>query len=406
VFRAGAIPLLILAVFVCSCASGIGVRVRELSAGDPASEGFVLIGETLTLPSGRLPLYCGPEALSAVLDHHGRRIDVEVLALDIFDARRGGTIPHNMVRRASREGFDAEARRGSIGALKEAVESGVPPIIEIEVEEGAHHYFVVVGYNEERRVVICLDYNGTKRVIGYDRLEERWKPVDHMMILVRRGAAEQAVELGGKLYNAGRYKEAAKRFRRAIEIRPDHAGAHVGLGNCLRALGKNGEARAAYEKALEHAPYDAMALNNLADLLLETEQEPGKAEEMASRAVDSFRASLERTRREAVKEANPRHRKLLRREERRQQIRLAFALDTLAKARSANGHHVLAAAAWQASLDHLPLDFHDHRARRMYRLGLANRAMGMGSVARDWLRKALEEARDEDLRARIEEELE
>ena len=58
-------------------------------------------------------------------------------------------------------------------------------------------------------------------------------------------------------------QEAAACYRRAIEIKPDYAGAHYNLGNVFRDQGKLDQAVAAYRRAIELKPDYAQAHNNL-----------------------------------------------------------------------------------------------------------------------------------------------
>ncbi|HWR97320.1 MAG TPA: tetratricopeptide repeat protein, partial [Candidatus Methanoperedens sp.] len=107
--------------------------------------------------------------------------------------------------------------------------------------------------------------------------------------------------LGTAALAAGRYAEAAERYRAALAIRPDHrgargnlasallqggeleaaidayrqilrvddsrAGVHYNLGLALAAAGRAGEAAAAYRAALAREPNHLKALNNLGNVL-------------------------------------------------------------------------------------------------------------------------------------------
>ena len=73
--------------------------------------------------------------------------------------------------------------------------------------------------------------------------------------------------LGRWLQEEGKYEEAAKHYRRAIELKPDHRIAYNNLGNVLCFMGRFEECKAAYFRALEIKDY-ASPHNNLADLYL------------------------------------------------------------------------------------------------------------------------------------------
>jgi tetratricopeptide (TPR) repeat protein len=70
--------------------------------------------------------------------------------------------------------------------------------------------------------------------------------------------------LGAILLRKGQPKEAMARFRRALEIKADHAGAQANLGDALLQEGQLDEAIAHYQTALEIKPQDVKAQANLA----------------------------------------------------------------------------------------------------------------------------------------------
>ena len=70
------------------------------------------------------------------------------------------------------------------------------------------------------------------------------------------------------LAGRGRVDEAIAHYKKAIEIRPDHAEAHNNLGIVLAGRGQFDEAIAQYQKALEIKPNYAEAHNNLGNALV------------------------------------------------------------------------------------------------------------------------------------------
>ena len=75
------------------------------------------------------------------------------------------------------------------------------------------------------------------------------------------------VNYGNILKTLGKSKEAELLTRKAIELKPDFAGAHFNLGNILTTLGKSKEAETSYLKAIELKPDFAEAWTNLASIL-------------------------------------------------------------------------------------------------------------------------------------------
>ena len=75
--------------------------------------------------------------------------------------------------------------------------------------------------------------------------------------------AERQLNLGNSLVSRGKIDEGIAHFRRALEIAPDYAGAHLGLANALAGVGRDDEAIKHYQTALRLAPSYAEAHNGL-----------------------------------------------------------------------------------------------------------------------------------------------
>ncbi|MCC6952492.1 MAG: protein kinase [Deltaproteobacteria bacterium] len=69
---------------------------------------------------------------------------------------------------------------------------------------------------------------------------------------------------GQSLYRSKRYREAAEKFRQAIELRSDAVASMIGLGNCHLRLGEQSEALARYQQAVRVDPKYAPGHYNLA----------------------------------------------------------------------------------------------------------------------------------------------
>ena len=87
-----------------------------------------------------------------------------------------------------------------------------------------------------------------------------------------KSEAERACQQGEEAFAKGQWDQAVAHYRKALEIRPDYAEAHVDLGNVLTSRGQVDEAIAHYQKALEIKPDYAEAHNNLGLALASREQ--------------------------------------------------------------------------------------------------------------------------------------
>lgn len=81
-------------------------------------------------------------------------------------------------------------------------------------------------------------------------------------------SVEQHVRLGHKLSQLNRLAEAEASFRKAIELKPDHATAYSNLGWVQQMQGDNDGAITNYHKALQLEPHLQIARRNLATLLV------------------------------------------------------------------------------------------------------------------------------------------
>ena len=75
--------------------------------------------------------------------------------------------------------------------------------------------------------------------------------------------ARRQMEFGVDMALKGSWREAAFRFRKAVENDPENPFAHSNLGVALESVGRFDEATAAYEKALALAPGDDKIMENL-----------------------------------------------------------------------------------------------------------------------------------------------
>ncbi len=391
-------PLLAAALLPAGCAQ-IGSRIERLPP-DAAARGYVLLPRPVLLPKSRLTADCGPESICAVMNYWGRPAPVEEISRLLQSPGGKGMFSSDVPLLARRNGLQAVFLDGSVERVKKAILRGVPLILMVDTGGDRRHFFIVTGHNDAERTVVCEEYGGAKRLIPYDELEARWEAAGHMMLELEVSTADSDCRAGMELEAGGLYDKAEVLYRRALQAQPDHGEARIGLANCLRHLGKAEEAVAEYRKALDSDPDDPKAANNLADLYLELRREPAEAERLADRAVERLESALRHAKEACERERRPE----LQADLRRAEFDLALGLGTLGQARAANKKDPMAVAAWKASFDILPLTEFDLRARRLLEIALACRRLSMPAEARANFDRALREARDPALRARIEAE--
>jgi tetratricopeptide (TPR) repeat protein len=83
--------------------------------------------------------------------------------------------------------------------------------------------------------------------------------------------AKSEMKAGGSSYDAGKYEDALKHFKKALEYAPSASGPHREMGKAYQQLAKYKEARASYEKYLELKP-DADDSDEIRGLLAEVKK--------------------------------------------------------------------------------------------------------------------------------------
>ena len=387
-----------------SACSGIGTTVDRLPA-DAASRGYVLLSKPVTLPRSRLTAECVPESVCAVMNYWGKSASVEELSFYGRNSNLNGMLSTQVPVLARQKGFRATFVEGSVGRIKNAVDRGVPPIIGVEAGGGNYHCFVVIGYSDPDQVIVCEEYGDSKRLIPYEEVERIWQPAGHLMLELEISKAEELFADAADMEAKARYADAAQLYKKALALDATLYEARLGLGNCLYFEHRREEALKEYRLAYEANKADPRVLNNLANVLLDLKKDLEEAERLSERAVEAYGAALDRAKHAVEQEPEGAARSIRLKEAANAELDLADAFATLGEIRATNGKHETAIAAWKAAVSHTPLTLFDVRAKRLHLVALSFKALSMPAEARRHLDSALREARNPDLRAKIEAEL-
>jgi tetratricopeptide (TPR) repeat protein len=393
-------------LYLAACSPIGGTKVDRLP-DNAASRGFVVVSRPVALPRSRLTADCLPESICAVVNFWGKSASVQELSILVRNPEVPGIPTHFVGKLARAKGLNAVLLHGTIGHVKNAIDRDVPPIIMVKTGGKDFHFYVVTGYNDREQVIVCEEYDNSKRLLGYEEVEDLWtdpkheRNADHFMMELQRSTAGDDYESGADREARGRYGEAITLYKRALEADPAHYEARVGLGNCYLFTRKLDEAMAEYKRAYEINPADPKVCNNLANVYIELKRDAAEAVRLAGAAVDRYRAEVGHSREDVARETQPTVRAIRQQELALRELDLADALGTFGQAHALAGQHALAISAWKASLDHYPLTEFDSRARRNLEIGLSCRALSMPAEARTHLLRALEEAKDPLLREKI-----
>lgn len=334
-------------------------RIPEMPR-EAAQDGYRYLAKVI-LPEGPIRYDCGPEALAAVLQYEGDNIPLDQVVSAIYSPERKGTHSLDLLLYARKRGYHASLDRGSLSFLKAHVDQQDPVIIMVEMTALAtairpvvelpaqFHFFVVVGYNDNHKSVVCAGYGLSRYLVGYEDLVRAWEKTDFYALTVRKSAGKvRSTEEASTHYEAGTQHEARgdagpalEAYTRALEADPEFALARVGIGNAWMARGDFAMAIKAYEAALDRAPALPSALNNLSWALLDSGSSGERAEALARRAVELYEVQCAEGERLGMAE------EVLS----RKRGEFAYSLNTLARALESRGDLRGAVKAWNRSVE-------------------------------------------------------
>ncbi|OHB74757.1 MAG: hypothetical protein A2Z34_06490 [Planctomycetes bacterium RBG_16_59_8] len=411
--------LLFAAALSCFLTAGctISLTLRDsIPLPELRREGYIVIPKPVQQPQGE-KYDCGPEVAVAILDYWRTPLTLPEATRALKTDQHQGTPSPALLLFLREKGLVAEPRKGTLGVVKNAVDSGKPPIIMLEVSsqpkifanpfnlERVYHFFIVVGYNDSRRTIVCAAPEGRGYEISYAVLDDAWKSAGHFLCDIRLPDAADFFRMGEEAESRGENDRAIALYRKVLELRPDDAASLLGIGNLLLAGGKKEAALEAYLRAQKSSPADPKILNNLANLYGEAGTNLDEALRLSEEAVRLYREELDAIRRRIPPTQSTSEGKEAQRTLRAKETELAYALGTLGQIRSRKGDHLKAIAAWQSSLETAPLSLTDFRARRWYEIGLAHREMRNDARAREALTNAANIVKDPALKTRIREAL-
>ena len=233
---------------------------------------------------------CGSGALSAVLNFYGDDITEAELNERFPKGKFGGVVSLDLLLETRRRGFDSQLVKGSESLLLETLERGAPAILMLRVvdlpgeERDLFHYVIVDGHDPEKDLFRFQFGDGKVRWTRLDKLEKSWEGAAHATLLVEPIELAAGIRRAVQLEEKGNFEEARQAYERLLARDADSPLLWTNLGNVESRAGRRTEAEAAYRRAVELAPADRDALNNLAWLLFE-DRRLEEALRFAERAV-------------------------------------------------------------------------------------------------------------------------
>ena len=114
--------------------------------------------------------FCGPAALTSVMKYYGLDADQDEIASEVYTPELKGSLISDM-KHYAQELID---QKNPVIILADKGKLGI----------NVQHYYVVYGYREGEKVFIIHDGSKSGREISYDKLDNEWKKMDRLMLVI------------------------------------------------------------------------------------------------------------------------------------------------------------------------------------------------------------------------------
>jgi len=238
-------------------------------------------------------LQCGPAALAMALTWSGEIVTPSQLETEVFTPEREGSLQVSLLSAARRHGRAAYEIHG-LEELLCQLRAGFPVIVLENLGLSwvpRWHYSVVVGVDPVNDSILLNTGSGLPEQRRLDNFLYTWNRAEFWGLLVLPPEqlpecldSQQIVASLAGLEQTNP-QAAMHAYEQVTQRWPAAAQAWLGLGNCYYALGQPQQAAVAFERGCQAAPPDAVACNNLAQVLLEQGHRP-EARQAIQRAIE------------------------------------------------------------------------------------------------------------------------
>jgi tetratricopeptide (TPR) repeat protein len=222
---------------------------------------------------------CGPAALATLLVASGVEVTPEALAPEVFIPGREGSLALELIGATRRHGRLPYILATTADEMVAELEAGRPVLVLQNLGVGplpAWHYAVLIGYDAERNVALLRSGREQRLEMKWQRFAGSWHrggrfafttlPPD---VIPAHAEPARFIEAAAGLEAAGQREAATKAYAAATARWPREPLPWLGRGNLALAEGDRAAAADAYLRAIQLAPDNAAARNNLAELLLD-----------------------------------------------------------------------------------------------------------------------------------------
>lgn len=183
IFIAIVVALVIIGIQSCSVynKSAIISEIEESKEG-----GFMIKGVPFI---SQQKYYCGPASLAMVLNFWGGKFNQDEIAKELYIEELKGTLNFDLEFYSRHKGYRAKSARGTLEELKALILQGKPVIILEDLGMGPikkWHYSVVVGYNNNRKVIISHSGVEDYHITEYSSLLDTWGKSNKWMLIIEK----------------------------------------------------------------------------------------------------------------------------------------------------------------------------------------------------------------------------
>ena len=239
--------------------------------------------------------YCGPSAVAMVMKMNHHPINVDALAKEMLLPAKGGSLQIELKTAIRREGEIAYPVDSSMSGIREAIDSGLPVIALVNLSFNwwpKWHYVVVTGYDDQHGDVIVHSGKDANQHWSQTQFLNLWArggnwgllviPSDHdIPSFVEQDKYTRAAL---DLEHSSGLAQAAYAYHQIIHKWPQNVTVLVAMGNLAYEQHDLDNAQLWFRSAVKYHPDSVVALNDLAQVLVDQNQ-PKEAFELAKKAV-------------------------------------------------------------------------------------------------------------------------
>ena len=131
--------------------------------------------------------YCGPAALTSVMNFYGRALNQDEVARHIYTPELKGSLISDMKYYAEENGFRAKTENGDIASVRNLIDSNKPVVLLVDKGRlgiNIQHYYVAYGYDPRKEMFIIHDGTKSGNEISYEKLDKEWEKMNRLMLII------------------------------------------------------------------------------------------------------------------------------------------------------------------------------------------------------------------------------